>query len=71
MRARKDVMIREQNERAWLAWHVAALSRTKKLPDFKRLQVQKPRKPQTWQEQLEIAKMWAKMGAGKIYQDNN
>jgi hypothetical protein len=26
---------REHQERAWLAWHVAALERQKTLPDFK------------------------------------
>lgn len=45
----------EQDGRAWLAWHVAALSRQTKLPDLSDLLTkQKNQAPQT-QEQIEIS----------------
>jgi hypothetical protein len=50
---------REHNTTAWLAWHVEALARSKRLPKLKSLLVGggKPR-PQTWQEQKAIGMMW-------------
>jgi septal ring factor EnvC (AmiA/AmiB activator) len=47
------------NERQVLAWHVAALQRTKRLPKLKTLLIedepQAPkRKRQTWQEQMAV-----------------
>lgn len=60
-------MRREHNERAWHAWHTAALYRMKKMPKLDSL-LQKERKPkprQTWQEQLEIARMWHEALKGK------
>jgi hypothetical protein len=45
----------EHNGRAWLAWHVAALDRQKRLPDLSRLQVHDHR-PQTWQEQMAVCR---------------
>lgn len=65
-KAREAILIRQHNERAWLAWHIAGLQRSKKLPDLARLQHKEPRRPQTWQEQLAIAHMWAARGAGII-----
>jgi hypothetical protein len=46
---------------AWLAWHIAALSRIKKLPKLERMLVSTrgPRPRQTWQEQMAIMGMWA------------
>jgi hypothetical protein len=52
---------REHNDRAWLAWHVEALSRQKKLPKLKDLTFDAPRKPkrrQTVEEQIAIAHRW-------------
>ena len=44
----------EQDNRAWIAWHVAALSRAKKLPELSSLlSQQKKQGPQT-AEELEI-----------------
>jgi len=51
---------RAQNRSAWLAWHVAALSRTKKLPNLRKLQVPDRRQTQTWQEQAAIFEMIAR-----------
>jgi hypothetical protein len=59
---------REHNERAWLAWHTAALARPSKgrFPSLRSLQVKPRRKPQTWQEQLEVARLWTVAMGGKI-----
>jgi len=44
---------REHDERAWLAWHTAALYRMKKMPPLKDLLTgAKPKRRKTWQEQL-------------------
>lgn len=49
----------EHNARAWLAWNTAALGRAKRLPRLQSLLVKPKRRkrPQTWQEQLAIARM--------------
>ena len=52
---------REHDARAWLAWHIEALHRTKKLPELKSLlHGAKPekRRRQTVEEQMAIAQMW-------------
>ena len=48
----------EQRARAWHAWHVVALDRTKRLPPLKSLlgPAKPERKAQTWQEQARIAR---------------
>lgn len=51
---------REHNERVWLAWHIEALQRTKKLPKLKDMMSgasAAPRK-QTVDEQVAIAMQW-------------
>jgi hypothetical protein len=52
---------RLHNRTAWLAWHVAALSRAKKLPTLKSMMVSKkqPQRRQTWQEQMAVMDQWA------------
>lgn len=52
---------REHNDRAWLAWHVAALPRAKKFPALKDMQTKQPRKVRrkTPEEMLSIAHMWS------------
>lgn len=51
---------REHNERAWLAWHVEALARTKKLPKLESMMMQdKPKRRQTVDEQIAVARAWA------------
>lgn len=49
----------EHNARAWLAWNTAALGRVRKLPKLSTLTIKprRRRRPQTWQEQLAIAKL--------------
>lgn len=57
----------EHNERAWLAWHTAALHRVKRPPALSKLQVARPvsGRPQ-WQDQLEGLKRWVEQTGGKV-----
>jgi len=50
---------REHNNRAWLAWHIAALSRAKKLPALKSLYTRDKPRVQTWQEQFAVMETFA------------
>lgn len=54
------IATREHNERMQIAWHVAALQRSKKMPKLKTLlaKVAEPKK-QSWQEQMAVMDMWA------------
>jgi Uri superfamily endonuclease len=57
---------REHNERAWLAWHIAYLPRTKKpvkLNDM--LSGKREKRQQTVEEQVSIAMRWTAALAGK------
>ena len=58
---------REHNERAWIAWHTAALAKTgKRMPKLEKLLLrEKSNKPQTWQEQRKIVRMINAMLGGK------
>jgi hypothetical protein len=52
---------REHNDRAWLAWHIEALARQKKMPRLKELTTRmaaKPKRRQTVEEQIAIAQAW-------------
>ncbi|RVK61942.1 hypothetical protein CN162_01475 [Sinorhizobium meliloti] len=52
---------REHNDRAWLAWHIEALARQKKMPRLKELaraSTAKPRRRQSIEEQIAIAQAW-------------
>ncbi|NOV15873.1 hypothetical protein E5S70_07200 [Ensifer adhaerens] len=56
-----DRMKSQHDERAWLAWHIEALARTKKLPKLKDLThgaSKGPRRRQTVEEQIAIAEAW-------------
>ena len=67
MRAREAVIVRQHNERAWLAYHAGLLSRPlKRYPTLESLQIRTKPRVQTWQEQLAIAHMWASRNRGKI-----
>jgi hypothetical protein len=50
---------REHNQRAWLAWHIAALQRSKKLPKLKSMLAREKPRIQSWQEQASIMQQWA------------
>jgi hypothetical protein len=52
---------REHNDRAWAAWHTAALHRQKKMPPLNTLThaaSPRRRRRQSWQEQLAMAEAW-------------
>lgn len=52
---------REHNANAWLAWHVAALIKTKKrFPPLKELQVKKPKRVRrkSPEEMIAVAHLW-------------
>lgn len=62
MSATLNRLTREQNDRAWMAWHVAALGRAKKMPKLHELQMGKkrrrsPSKPQS--SEIQLAQMKA------------
>jgi hypothetical protein len=46
----------EHNGRVWLAYHIAVLSRQKRIPSLQSLMIPTRREPQTWQEQMAICK---------------
>lgn len=51
---------RDHDGRAWLAWHVAALSRARKLPRLDALLARTgARRRQTWEEQLAMMQAWS------------
>ena len=52
---------REHNDRAWHAWHVAALGRAKKLPRLDTLLAKPQTTPrrQTWEEQMAVMQAWS------------
>ncbi len=54
-----DRLVREHNELAWLAWHIAAMVRSKKLPKIKTLMAKTAGKQrQDWREQMAIMDQW-------------
>lgn len=55
------------NQAAWLAWHVAALSRQKKLPKLGTLLAKrKPKRRQTPDEMLAMCKMLTVAMGGEV-----
>lgn len=57
MAGRREAIIRRHNEMAWLAYHVAALSRTKKLPRLEKLMHQTSKREQTPEEMLALVRV--------------
>lgn len=51
---------REHDANAWLAWHIEALARTKKLPKLEEMQSGKPQKRRrmTSAEMISMAHLW-------------
>jgi len=67
MKARAARLMRDHNELAWLAWHVEALRRTKKIPPLRKLQTREQQRPrQSPQQMLAIAKQWTLLLGGKV-----
>lgn len=63
----------EHNDRAWLAWHIAALQRATRLPGLDRLKAKKQTAPEHWEKQLADLKSWVIATGGKVIvksQDN-
>jgi hypothetical protein len=57
---------REHNESAWHAYHVAAMSRAKKIPKLEKLLIrEQARKPQTWQEMRSMVRVMNAMFGGR------
>jgi hypothetical protein len=57
------VIEREQQGRAWLAWHIAALPRMKKFPELEKLMgIKRKARRQTASEMDAIFKAWAARG---------
>lgn len=71
MKARLDGfskrLTREYNERAWLAWHVAALSRTKQLPKLEKMLAGREPRRKSWQEQLAAVISYDKRINGRMH----
>jgi hypothetical protein len=70
-RAQADIFDREHKARAWLAWHVAALMRVKKLPRLERIAGRSPTRPQTPDEMLAIIKMLNAAYGGSVIRKTN
>jgi len=62
MQGARDRLQREQRDRSWLAWHVAALMRADQIPDFTQFVEGVATKPQTPEMQkamvLALARAW-------------
>ncbi|MBR1193240.1 hypothetical protein [Bradyrhizobium sp. AUGA SZCCT0160] len=65
MKARIAELEREHNDRAWLAWHTAALPRSKKFPALKKLMIRE-RHTQTAEQMLAVAKQWTAALGGEF-----
>jgi hypothetical protein len=71
--AYQEMQINAHNDRAWLAWHIAGLSRTRKMPNLTKLMMHKPRAmtpTQRIQAQIDDLIRWAlARGDRVIYPD--
>jgi hypothetical protein len=59
MKAKAVALKHEHNNRAWLAYHIAVLSRSKKIPNLQRLMAKESGRRQNWQEQMMIMEKFA------------
>jgi hypothetical protein len=50
--------LREYRARAWLAWHVAALGRVKRMPKLERLMPKQKPPEQSIDQQMAIMRAW-------------
>ena len=70
MRGHREAAVRAHNANAWLAWHVEALARQKKLPSLERLMLRSAEhvveKRQTPEQMLAIARMLTLAMGGRI-----
>jgi hypothetical protein len=65
LKGRSEQLRRDHNDRAWLAFHIAGLQRTKKMPPLRRLQI-RDRRPQSWQHMKSVAAQLTKLFGGEI-----
>jgi hypothetical protein len=67
--ARAKALEREHNDRAWLAWHVAALQRTRKLPKLDSLMHRRKatRRHQSGAEFWDILRAHVIASGGKVH----
>lgn len=66
MKGAANRLKREHNANAWLAWHIEALARQKKLPKLQSmLHSDKPKRRQTVDEQIAVARAWAALAGSK------
>ena len=69
MRGRATVRQREQQQLAWLAWHIEALARTKKLPPLKDMVGSKRPRGETQDPEVLIANLKLAFGySGETHQ---
>jgi len=66
--AARERITNEHNNRAWLAWNIVALDRSKRLPNLDKLMIRRRgRTPQTLEEQRAVLRMIASTyGARKL-----
>ena len=64
--AHNDSYIKEHNEWAWIAWHIASMQRAKKIPPLSKLQIRKTMVPKTMEEQIEGLKNWVIASGGTV-----
>jgi hypothetical protein len=58
--AARQRLANEHNGRAWLAWHITALPKQKRLPRLDTLTIKRQRtRDQTWQQQMQVCRMIA------------
>lgn len=67
MKAKASQLAREHNERAWLAYTTAALTRAKRMPPLRDLLVRDgDRKPRSWHDMKSVAMQWTVALGGQI-----
>jgi hypothetical protein len=60
---------RDHNQRAWLAWHIAAMGRAKKIPRLASMLAKEKPRQQSWQEQQMILASWSVAHNAKVNSD--
>lgn len=70
--AHREVQIKEHNDRAWQAWHTAALGRTKKFSSLRSLMIKQSAPPRRvgMDEQIDSLVKWVRATGGKVVYRN-
>jgi hypothetical protein len=61
-----ETQVNDYNGRAWLAWHMAALSRSKKLPPLRNLMSKVTTPKSAMEEQIAGLVRWVRATGGRI-----